>query len=173
MVGGYYVDHGYVKYGYPMAAAMTVLAWGIERYKRALMISDEYKNAMKGNFQMFFFLMINDLSILFQKIFNLLCLSSTLKYNSAVKWGAEYFIKCHTSEYEFYGQVNEPDKLDEYWGRPEDLPEVYDVRSYKESSQLSISTQIKKDIQRLIKRIRNEMILNIFHPTLNFYFLNS
>ena len=51
LVGGYYVDHGYVKYGYPMAAAMTVLAWGIERYKRALMISDEYKNAMKGNFK--------------------------------------------------------------------------------------------------------------------------
>ena len=51
----------------------------------------------------------------------------------AIKWGAEYFIKCHTSEYVFYGQVNEPDKLDEFWGRPQDLPEVYDVRSFKES----------------------------------------
>ena len=106
--------------------------------------------------------MIYNFLILFQKIFTLLCLSSTLKPNSAVKWGAEYFIKCHTSEYEFYGQVNEPDKLDEYWGRPEDLPEVYDVRSYKESSQTSISTQIKKDIQSLAKRIRNEMIFKFF-----------
>lgn len=34
LVGGYYVDHGYIKYGYPMASAMTILAWGVERYKR-------------------------------------------------------------------------------------------------------------------------------------------
>ena len=50
---------------------------------------------------------------------------------AAIKWGAEYFIKCHTSEYEFYGQVGETEKLNEYWGRPEDLPEVYDTRSFK------------------------------------------
>ena len=34
LVGGYYVDHGYIKYGFPMASAMTILAWGVERYKR-------------------------------------------------------------------------------------------------------------------------------------------
>ena len=50
---------------------------------------------------------------------------------AAIKWGAEYFIKCHTGEYEFYGHVGNTEELNEYWGRPEDLDEVYDTISFK------------------------------------------
>nr|QGX74967.1 cellulase [Oryctes rhinoceros] len=39
----------------------------------------------------------------------------------AVKWATDYFIKCHVSKNEFYGQVGDFDIDLEYWGRPEDM----------------------------------------------------
>lgn len=96
LVGGYYVNHGYVKFGYPMAASMTLLAWGISEFKRSYMIAEEYTNGL-----------------------------------AAVKWGADYFIKCFTDEFEFYGQVWKTTDLNDYWGRPEDIDEEVDTVSFK------------------------------------------
>nr|AXQ39839.1 beta-1,4-endoglucanase [Panchlora nivea] len=39
----------------------------------------------------------------------------------AVKWATDYFIKCHVSENEFYGQVGKGELDHDYWGRPEDM----------------------------------------------------
>ena len=50
---------------------------------------------------------------------------------AAVKWGADYFIKCHTAEFEFYGQVYQTKDLNDFWGRPEDLDEKIDTISFK------------------------------------------
>ena len=60
----------YVKFGYPAAAAMTVLAWGGISYKDGYKSAGEYDNLL-----------------------------------DAIKWGTDYFIKCHVSDNEFYGQV--------------------------------------------------------------------
>ena len=79
-----------------MAASMTMLAWGVSEFKRAYMISNEYRNAL-----------------------------------AAVKWGADYFIKCHTAEFEFYGQVYQTKDLNDFWGRPEDLDEKVETISFK------------------------------------------
>lgn len=39
----------------------------------------------------------------------------------AIKWSIDYFIKCHVSENELYGQVGDfPIDL-KFWGRPEEL----------------------------------------------------
>jgi len=40
---------------------------------------------------------------------------------AAVKWGTDYFIKCHTSDTEFYGQVGDGNADHGWWGRPEDM----------------------------------------------------
>lgn len=39
----------------------------------------------------------------------------------SIRWAAEYFIKCHVSEYEFYGQVGDFSLDQGFWGRPEDM----------------------------------------------------
>ncbi|KAK9721332.1 Glycosyl hydrolase family 9 [Popillia japonica] len=39
----------------------------------------------------------------------------------AVKWATDYFIKCHVSKNELYGQVGDFDIDLKYWGRPEDM----------------------------------------------------
>lgn len=38
-----------------------------------------------------------------------------------IKWASEYFIKCHVSAFEFYGQVGDFDIDHRFWGRPEEL----------------------------------------------------
>ncbi|XP_022200004.1 endoglucanase E-4 [Nilaparvata lugens] len=40
---------------------------------------------------------------------------------NALKWATDYFIKCHVSPNEFYGQVGDFTLDHEYWGRPEDM----------------------------------------------------
>lgn len=40
---------------------------------------------------------------------------------SAVKWGTDYLLKCHTKKNEFYAQVGWPKEEHQQWGRPEDL----------------------------------------------------
>ena len=66
----------YVKFGYPAAAAMTVLAWGGISYKDGYKSAGEYDNLL-----------------------------------DAIKWGTDYFIKCHVSDNEFYGQVGFPQHI--------------------------------------------------------------
>lgn len=39
----------------------------------------------------------------------------------AIKWATDYFIKCHVSEYVFYGQVGDFSLDHTFWGRPEEL----------------------------------------------------
>jgi hypothetical protein len=39
----------------------------------------------------------------------------------AIKWAADYFIKCHVSPNELYGQVGDFNLDHVFWGRPEDL----------------------------------------------------
>ena len=40
---------------------------------------------------------------------------------AAVRWATDYFIKCHTAEREFYGQVGDGYADHAFWGRPEDM----------------------------------------------------
>nr|AGP76397.1 endo-beta-1,4-glucanase [Amitermes dentatus] len=86
LTGGYFDAGDYVKFGFPMAATTTVLAWGlidvIAGYSSAGALDDGRK---------------------------------------AVKWATDYFIKAHTSQNEFYGQVGQGDLDHAYWGRPEDM----------------------------------------------------
>lgn len=39
----------------------------------------------------------------------------------AIKWASDYFIKCHVSPFEFYGQVGDFEIDHTFWGRPEEL----------------------------------------------------
>ncbi|XP_069681404.1 endoglucanase E-4-like [Periplaneta americana] len=47
----------------------------------------------------------------------------------AVKWATDYFLKCHISANEFYGQVGQTHADHQYWGRPEDM--TIDRPAYK------------------------------------------
>lgn len=40
---------------------------------------------------------------------------------NAIRWASNYFIKCHVSPNEFYGQVGDFVLDHEFWGRPEEL----------------------------------------------------
>ncbi|XP_042884863.1 endoglucanase E-4-like [Penaeus japonicus] len=40
---------------------------------------------------------------------------------AAVKWATDYFLKAHSSHFEFYGQVGDGYADHAYWGRPEDM----------------------------------------------------
>ena len=39
----------------------------------------------------------------------------------SLKWASDYFIKCHVSEFVFYGQVGDFSIDLTFWGRPEEL----------------------------------------------------
>ena len=41
----------------------------------------------------------------------------------AVKWGTDYFIKAHTGDNEFYGQVGDGEFDHSTWERPEEMPD--------------------------------------------------
>ena len=60
----------YVKFNFPMAGAMTLLAWGGIDFKEAYQATGQFEYLLK-----------------------------------TVKWGTDYFIKCHISPNELYGQV--------------------------------------------------------------------
>ncbi|KAF5280194.1 hypothetical protein FQA39_LY18111 [Lamprigera yunnana] len=40
---------------------------------------------------------------------------------NAIKWASDYFIKCHVSPSEFYGQVGDFSIDHKFWGRPEEM----------------------------------------------------
>ena len=94
LTGGYYDAGDNVKFNFPGASALTLIAWsGID-------FAEGYKKA--GQWE------------------NLL---------DAVKWGADYFIKCHSGKNELYVQVGNGQTDHQYWYPPEYIK--YDVPSYK------------------------------------------
>jgi len=84
--GGYYVSGDYVKYNFPMAHAMTMLAWGFLEFPRAYEESEQVAHL-----------------------------------KNALKWGADYFLRCHVSKYTLYGQVGSADIENSYWERPQNM----------------------------------------------------
>ncbi|XP_066912786.1 uncharacterized protein [Clytia hemisphaerica] len=86
LTGGYYDAGDHVKFGFPMAATITNLAWGMLEFKKGYTSSGQYEYGLK-----------------------------------AIKWGTDYFIKCHPEPNKFYGQVGDGDMDHKYWGRPEDM----------------------------------------------------
>lgn len=84
LTGGYYDAGDFVKFGFPMAGTITVLAWGMIDYRSG------YD-----------------------------CAGETDHGYATVKWGTDYFIKAHVSDYKFFGQCGDGDVDHAYWGRPE------------------------------------------------------
>nr|AMH40380.1 glycoside hydrolase family 9 [Ramulus artemis] len=61
----------------------------------------------------------------------------------AIKWATDYFIKCHVSEYEYYGQVGSGNADHAYWGRPEDMTmarPAYKITPSKPGTDLAAET---------------------------------
>jgi len=100
LTGGYFDAGDLVKFGFPMAYSVTVLAWGIVDYEDAYTKAGELANARAG-----------------------------------VKWGTDYFIKAHTKDNEFYGQVGKGADDHAVWGRPEDWPKANKRPAYKVTQQ--------------------------------------
>jgi endoglucanase len=96
LTGGYFDAGDFVKFGFPMAYSITVLAWGVIDYEDAYTKANELANAQ-----------------------------------NAVKWGTDYFIKAHTKDTEFYGQVGKGSEDHASWGRPEDWPKEKKRPAYK------------------------------------------
>ena len=48
LTGGWYDAGDYVKFGFPMASSVTVLAWGIVEYKKAYLEADQYIEALNS-----------------------------------------------------------------------------------------------------------------------------
>ena len=94
LTGGYYDAGDNVKFNFPGASAMTLLAWsGVE-------FADAYKKI--GQYQYLL---------------------------DAVKWGTDYFIKCHSGKDELYAQVGNGQTDHQYWYPPEYIN--YEYPSYK------------------------------------------
>ncbi|CAG2180693.1 unnamed protein product, partial [Oppiella nova] len=96
LTGGYFDAGDLVKFGFPMAYTITMLAWGLVDYEDAYQKAGELENV-----------------------------------RNAIKWGTDYFIKCHTSDTEFYGQVGNGNDDHAVWGRPEDWPKTKVRPAYK------------------------------------------
>jgi len=92
--GGYYDAGDNVKFNFPQASAMTLLAFSAYLWK------DGYKEAEQWEY-------IKD----------------------CIKWGTDYFIKCHTGKNELYGQVGNGSLDHGAWVAPEDM--TYKHPSYK------------------------------------------
>jgi len=92
--GGYYDAGDNVKFNFPQAGALTLLAFSAYLWK------DGYKEAEQWEY-------IKD----------------------CVKWGTDYFIKCHTGKTELYGQVGNGSLDHGAWMAPEDM--TYKHPSYK------------------------------------------
>ena len=94
LTGGYYDAGDNVKFNFPQAAAMTLLAWsGVE-------FADGYKKA--GQWDQFL---------------------------DMLKWGTDYFIKCHSAKNVLYAQVGDGTTDHGFWYPPEYIN--YKYPSYK------------------------------------------
>ena len=83
--GGYYDAGDTVKFGFPLASALTVLSWGGLQYEEGYRLAGQLEQLME-----------------------------------TVRWGTDYLLKCHTAEYELYGQVGNSELDHNQWTRPED-----------------------------------------------------
>jgi len=97
LTGGYYDAGDNVKFNFPAASTLTLLAWSGVDYAQG------YKEAGQWDY-----------------------------YLDAIRWGADYFMKCHTGKNEFYFQVGNGDTDHKYWYPPEFI--IYDHPSYKLTS---------------------------------------
>ncbi|KAG4094255.1 cellulase Cel9A precursor [Neocallimastix lanati (nom. inval.)] len=97
LTGGYYDAGDNVKFNFPAAAALTLLAWSGIDY------ADGYKKAGQWDYLL-----------------------------DAVKWGADYFLKCHTGKNELYVQVGKGATDHGFWYPPEYVQ--YEYPSYKITS---------------------------------------
>jgi len=86
VTGGYYDAGDLVKFGFPMAATVTVLAWG------GISFMGGYEAA-----------------------------GMSQRHSEAIKWGTDYFIGCHTSDYEFIGQIGDGYADHAEWDSPENM----------------------------------------------------
>lgn len=60
-----------------------------------------------------------------------------------VRWGTDYLLKCHVSEYELYGQLGDPELDHSEWTRPEDSRvkrPAYKISKQKPGSDLAAET---------------------------------
>lgn len=48
LTGGWYDAGDYVKFGFPMASSVTVLAWGLVQYKKAYQAAGQYSTALNS-----------------------------------------------------------------------------------------------------------------------------
>jgi len=97
LTGGYYDAGDNVKFNFPGAAALTLLAWSGVDY------AEGYKEAGQWDYLL-----------------------------DAVRWGADYFVKCHTGKTELYVQVGKGATDHGYWYPPEYIQ--YEHPSYKITS---------------------------------------
>merc|ERR1712236_27375 len=86
VLGGYYDAGDLVKFGFPMASTISIIAWGGFNFLAG------YEAAGQKNW-----------------------------LSKCIKWGSDYFIGCHTAEYELIGQIGDGYDDHAYWGRPEDM----------------------------------------------------
>ena len=97
LTGGYYDAGDNVKFNFPGASALTLIAWsGID-------FAEGYKKAGQWD-----------------------------NFLDAIKWGADYFIKCHSGKDELYVQVGNGQTDHQYWYPPEYIKYTYP--SYKITS---------------------------------------
>ncbi|XP_066912941.1 uncharacterized protein [Clytia hemisphaerica] len=126
LTGGYFDAGDYVKFGFPMAATITNLAWGMLEFKKGYTSSGQYEYGLK-----------------------------------AIKWGTDYFIKCHPEPNKFYGQVGNGNADHGYWGRPEDMkiqrPSFY-IDQGKPGSELAGETAAALAASYLIFRDRGDLM---------------
>jgi len=94
LTGGYYDAGDNVKFNFPQAGALSLLAWSAVDWK------DGYKKAGQWEY-------MKDL----------------------LRWGMDYFIKCHTGKNELYGQVGNGSNDHGAWLPPEEIN--YEYPSYK------------------------------------------
>ena len=94
LTGGYYDAGDNVKFNFPQAFTITMLAWS------GITFADGYKKAGQMDYLL-----------------------------DAVKWGTDYFIKCHTGKDELYVQVGDGQTDHTYWTPPEYI--TYKYPSYK------------------------------------------
>jgi hypothetical protein len=89
-LSGGWLDAGdNMKFNFPMASSVTLLAWGGLEYP------DGYQKCGQWGYLL-----------------------------SNIKWVTDYFLKCHTSANEFYGQIGIGMTDHKWWGSPEVFPNV-------------------------------------------------
>merc|ERR1712215_634454 len=86
VLGGWYDAGDLVKFNFPMASTLAILAWGGFNFLGG------YEAAGQKEW-----------------------------LSKCIRWGSDYFIGCHTGEYELIGQIGDGYEDHAYWGRPEDM----------------------------------------------------